>query len=95
VLPVRHKALLKTTTQKGSAVLVSQISEVLAGHTDPCGLGSLQSLNKVPLPLPPLNPLFSTDVLAKNASEDQGGIVKGGVFVAMQKRPEHNAFDSF
>ena len=49
MLSVRDLATLKTAGQQRVAVLVADIGEVLAGHTDARGPGALQTINEVPL----------------------------------------------
>ena len=46
---MRDLAALKTAGQKRVAVLVADIGEVLAGHTDARGPGAFQTINEVPL----------------------------------------------
>ena len=46
---MRDLATLKTTGQQRLAVLVADIGEVLAGHTDARRPGALQTINEVPL----------------------------------------------
>ena len=48
VLAVRDLTTLKTAGQQGVAVLVADIGEVLAGHTDAGRPGALQTINEVP-----------------------------------------------
>ena len=48
MLSVRDLATLKTAGQKRVAVLVADIGEVLAGHTDAGRPGALQTINEVP-----------------------------------------------
>ena len=48
VLAVRNLTTLKTTGQQRVAVLVADIGEVLARHTDARGSGPLQTIHKIP-----------------------------------------------
>ena len=48
MLSVGNLTTLKTTGQQGVAVLVADIGEVLAGHTDARRPGALQTINEVP-----------------------------------------------
>ena len=48
MLSVWNLTTLKTAGQQRVAVLVADIGEVLAGHTDARGPGALQTINEVP-----------------------------------------------
>ena len=48
MFPVRDLAALKTACQQRVAVLIRDIGEVLAGHTDARRPGALQTINEVP-----------------------------------------------
>ena len=48
VLAAQDHTTLKNTSQKRVAEQISDVVEVLAGHTNPRGPGPLQTINEVP-----------------------------------------------
>jgi len=60
VLTVGDLTTLKTTGQQRVAVLVADIGEVLAGHTEARGPGLLQTINEVPFLFRHWSPLVSS-----------------------------------